>query len=108
MSNYGDEETRQYADLFRALSNPHRLHIFLYLASSCFPGQMSTSVEMRTSVGDLADGLDISPSTVSHHIRELRQTGLIRMERRGKNVDCWVEPETLASLARFFQEAGGN
>ncbi|RSL32407.1 ArsR family transcriptional regulator [Salibacterium salarium] len=97
-----------FSDMFKALSNTHRLQIFLYLANNCFPGELSTEEEMRISVGELGDGLNIAPSTVSHHLKELRQAGLIRMERKGKNIECWIEPETLDQLVDFFQNAKGK
>ncbi|MFZ4452616.1 ArsR/SmtB family transcription factor [Salibacterium aidingense] len=110
MSNYKIEinDIVPFSDMFKALSNPHRLQIFLYLANHCFPGELSTEEEMRTSVGELGEGLGIAPSTVSHHLKELRQAGLIRMERSGKNIECWVEPETLDHLVHFFQHAKGQ
>jgi len=57
---------------------------------------------LRQCVGELGKGLEIDPSTVSHHIRELRQSGLIRMERRGKNMLCWVDPETVIATANLL------
>ena len=57
---------------------------------------------LRQCVGDLGRGLDIDPSTVSHHIRELRQAGLIRMEKRGKNIMFWVDPDTVLAAAHFM------
>jgi len=50
-------------------------------------------------VGDLAKGVSIDPSTVSHHLKELRRSGLIHMERNGRNIQCWVNQETVHSLA---------
>ncbi len=58
--------------MFKALSNTHRLEVFLYLANNCFPGETSTDKEMHSSVGELGDRLGITPSTVSHHLKELR------------------------------------
>ncbi|MCK5418049.1 MAG: helix-turn-helix transcriptional regulator, partial [Desulfobacterales bacterium] len=46
--------------------------------------------------------LGIVASTISHHIKELRQAGLIRMERRGQKMECWIDPETIAALQGFF------
>ena len=92
------------AEIFKALSNPHRLNVFLRLAACCRPGDACTD-GMRACVGDLARGLDIAPSTVSHHLKELRRSGLIHMERSGQNVECWVEPETLDRLSDFFRRA---
>ncbi len=53
-------------------------------------------------MGDLGRELGISPSTVSHHLKELRAAGLIKAERRGQNIECWVDPEILQALSEFF------
>ena len=44
MSNYDQYEIERHAGVFKALSNPHRLHVFRQLASCCAPG-MSCPVE---------------------------------------------------------------
>lgn len=103
MSNNRKKEVEGYAEMFKALSNPHRLDIFLNLASCCVPGASCvTESAMQRCVGQLGEGLGIAPSTVSHHIKELRRAGLIRVERNGQSLNCWVEPETLKALERFF------
>lgn len=107
MSNYRAADTLRLADAFKALSNPHRLKIFQQLMSCCELGTVCTSAEVtKHCVGELGNGLQIAPSTLSHHIKELSRAGLIRMERRGQHVDCWVEPATVNALSEFFQ--GGN
>ena len=106
MSN--DETTRidRFSDAFRALSNPNRLQIFLKLIPCCRPGTpCGTEEGMRACVGDLAKELSIAASTVSHHLKELRQAGLIRMERTGKTVACWVDRDVLEELGSFFSKA---
>ena len=61
---------------------------------------------MRSCVSDLGTDLGIAPSTVSHHLKELRRAGLIRMQRSRQNVECWVDPGSLDELADFFGKAG--
>jgi ArsR family transcriptional regulator len=100
MSNIPTIQLRRFAEIFKALSNPHRLDIFLRLASCCPLGTKCTGdAEIRQCVGELAKGVTIDPSTVSHHLKELRQAGLIHMERNGRNIQCWVDPEIVRSLA---------
>jgi len=107
MSNNLNENIEKFAEMFKALSNPNRLKIFMRLVSCCVPG---TSTDIKESpdsescacVGDLGKDLGIVASTISHHIKELRQAGLIRMERRGQKMDCWIDPETLEALNGFF------
>ncbi len=50
-------------------------------------------------------GSDTITSTVSHHLRELREAGLINVERNGKYMVCSINREVLASLAVYFNEA---
>jgi ArsR family transcriptional regulator len=91
------------AEAFKALSNPNRLKIFQQLLGCCAPGTVCTAEQAaRHCVGDLGNGLNIAPSTLSHHIKELSRAGLIQMERRGQHVDCWVDPMTIAELSQFF------
>ena len=105
MSNFRNSDSERLAYAFKALSNPHRLSIFMRLASCCLPGgACNTETEMYECVGKLGKDLGIAPSTISHHIKELYQAGLIKTKRRGQTVECWVDPETLDSLATFFKQ----
>jgi len=100
MSNYRTDDVQRYADIFRALSNPHRFSIFLRLARCCEPGPPGDTC---LCVGELGEDLDIAPSTISHHIKELRHAGLIRMERHGQTIRCSVAPEALHDLAQLLE-----
>ena len=89
--------------MFKALSNPHRLALFKRLMSCCEPGtRCSTDQAVRFCVGDLGQDVNIAPSTLSHHLKELNRAGLIQMQRNGKHVECWVEPKVLKRIGGFF------
>jgi len=64
------------AALFKALADPHRLTILATLARS----------EDEVCVCDFTSGLPLNQPTVSHHLRILREAGLVTCERRG----TWV------------------
>ena len=103
MSNFRIDIERRAA-MFKALSNSHRLALFHRLMNCCAPGTVCSVEEAkRHSVGKLGEGMEIAPSTLSHHLKELNRAGLVQMERRGKTVECWVEPEVVTELARFFE-----
>jgi len=104
MSNYRNNIKRD-AERFKALSNPNRLALFQRMTQCCAPGTVC-DIEQATqlSVGQLGEGLNIAPSTLSHHLKELNRAGLVQMERRGKQVVCWVEATTLQDLAALFAE----
>jgi ArsR family transcriptional regulator, arsenate/arsenite/antimonite-responsive transcriptional repressor len=111
MSNYKSIE--QYTEMFKALSSPNRLRIFLRLISCCsagtewsLPEKSNSASEGCTCVGDLGQDLGIVPSTLSHHIKELRQAGLIRMKRNGQKIEYFIDPGAVAALRNFFNTTG--
>ena len=81
MSNNRDKNIEEFAEMFKALSNPNRLKIFMRLTSCCLPGTV-TSINPGTGeagcacVGELGQDLDIVPSTISHH-----DVGFLRLQR---------------------------
>jgi ArsR family transcriptional regulator len=50
-------------------------------------------------VCDLTDVFDLSGPTISHHLKVLREAGLITGERRGTWVYYRVRPELLATVS---------
>ena len=105
MSNFRNGDADRLAHAFKALSNPHRLSIFMRLASCCSTGEAcNVDSDMRECVGAVGKDLGIAPSTISHHIKELHRAGLIKVKRRGQTVECWVDPGTLDDLAEFFKQ----
>jgi ArsR family transcriptional regulator len=103
MSNNKNLKFEEFADIFKALSNPNRLKIFKQLTSCCAPGTVCVMDEKSSAfVGDLGKQVDIAPSTVSHHIKELKRAGLIRTRRQGQKIECWVDPDTIQSLKDFL------
>jgi ArsR family transcriptional regulator len=103
MSNYSNKDIEGLSGIFKALANPHRLTIFIKLAGKR-AGSFSCEVTdgACACVGELGRDLEIVPSTVSHHIKELNRAGLIELERKGQNIYCTVRPEILEKLAGFF------
>lgn len=102
MSNYQKEDIEKFSEIFKALSNTNRLNIFLRLVSCCVKGKSCNTENIPTCAGDIGSNMDIAPSTLSHHLKELRNAGLIHMKRRGQNMECWVEENILHDLAGFF------
>ncbi|MFM9995367.1 MAG: ArsR/SmtB family transcription factor [Phycisphaerales bacterium] len=103
MSKYRNHQIERFAALFAALGNPHRLRVFLKLAACCPPGTACCDAQdMSRCVGEIAQGLKIAPATLSHHLKELQAAGAIRCSRRGRNIDCCIDLETVNRLAAFF------
>jgi ArsR family transcriptional regulator len=106
MSNIGIDDVDRLATAFAALSNPQRLRMFIRLAKSCCAPEARRRTPGERArfccASEVGAGLKLAASTVSHHLKELRQAGLMHVERHGRRIDCWASEETLQLLASFF------
>jgi DNA-binding transcriptional ArsR family regulator len=106
MSNNQNIQLERLADIFKALSNPNRLKIYLRLSTCCRPGTVGIydkNMDVDTMfIGDLGKELAVGKPTVSHHIKELRRVGIIQTERRGQNIACWIDADIIDQLRLFF------
>jgi ArsR family transcriptional regulator len=84
------EQATELARLFKAMGDPVRLRL-LSLIASHDGGE--------ACVCELTDVFDLSGPTISHHLKVLREAGLISGERRGTWVYYRVHPEALARLS---------
>lgn len=80
-SPLGAADAETLAQAFAALGDPVRLRLLSILA---------TSSEGAVCVCDLVEPVARSQPTVSHHLRVLREAGLVTAERRGSNM--WYSP----------------
>jgi len=94
--------TNDLARVFKALGDPTRLAIFELVREGVNPREGHSPAEIENSISRIASRFDLSLSTVSHHIKELRGAGLIRCERRGQSIYCSVEPDVLAEVQGFL------
>ncbi|MEP6862200.1 MAG: metalloregulator ArsR/SmtB family transcription factor [Deltaproteobacteria bacterium] len=85
------------ARMFRALSNPNRLRLFMNLLDESKLDLAKGRVH-DCFLAKLLAGLDLGAPTVSHHVKELTDAGLITTQREGKQLTCSVDPEGLATL----------
>ena len=83
----------EMAGTLKALSDPVRLRLLSVVASH-------TGGE--ACVCDISVGIDVSQPTVSHHLRVLREAGLLVGQRRGSWVYYRVVPEALQQLSELL------
>jgi ArsR family transcriptional regulator len=86
-----EEETRVLAEGFKALGDPTRLAILDQLAG----------VD-ELCVCHLVPDSGLSQPTISHHLKLLRDAGLVTSERRGTWAYYRLVPDALAELAAAF------
>ncbi len=86
------------ARMFKALSNPNRLRLFMNLLDESKLDLAKGRVH-DCFLAKLLGGLgDLGAPTVSHHVKELADAGLIHTEREGKQLTCSVDPGALKIL----------
>lgn len=75
--------------VFSALGDEHRQRILLLFE----PGD-------RLNVGQIADESTLTRSTVSHHLKVLREAGVLKSEKVGKEVWYWIDRQWLMTVFR--------
>ncbi|MET7303521.1 metalloregulator ArsR/SmtB family transcription factor [Embleya sp. NPDC005575] len=85
----GVPDAERLAVMFKALGDPVRLRLFSAIASHA---------NGEACVCDLPD-VGLSQPTVSHHLKKLREAGLVTSERRATWVYYRIDPPALAMLA---------
>lgn len=88
-------DTKKMAKIFKALSNPNRLELYLKIAEAHEASFQSGS---ECFVTDIIDCLNIGAPTISHHIKELVNADLITTEKRGKFLICRVNEELVENV----------
>lgn len=83
----------ELAGMLKALADPVRLRLLSVVASH-------TGGE--ACVCDISAGITVSQPTVSHHLKVLRNAGLLASERRGSWVYYRVIPEALQQLSTLL------
>lgn len=96
------ERITDLARCYKALGDPVRLRLLLLIAGT---------LEGEVCVCELVDAFDLAQSTISHHLKILRDAGLVASQRRGTWVYYWINPtarETLRPvLGPLLHEAAG-
>jgi ArsR family transcriptional regulator len=92
----GDEQATATADLFKALSDPHRVKIVNLLANA---GE-------AVCVCDITDAIDLSQPTVSFHLKKLVSSGLLDREKRSTWAYYSLNRKALNQLADIVKVKG--
>ena len=94
-------DTVKLAKVLKALSHPKRLELFFKIAEKR-EVDFETGCECECFVTDMINSLKLGAPTISHHIKELENAGLITTERKGKYLSAKVKEETVAEVNKIF------
>ena len=87
------EDVTRYADMFAALGTESRLRILQLLLSAHPEGLV---------VGEIMAELDISASTLSHHLEKLKNEGLVAVNREGTFLRYTANTKAIEELLGFI------
>ncbi len=93
MKSPNEEQVSRYADMFAAMGAEPRLRILRLLISAHPTGMV---------VGEIQEELDISGSTLSHHLDKLKNEGLAQVAREGTFLRYTASTEALRELLSFL------
>lgn len=91
----GADQAVELARKFKALADPIRLRLLSLIGAH----EGGREVGVGVCVCDLTDAFDVTAPTISHHLKVLREAGLIASQRRGTWVYYWLLPAGLDELA---------
>lgn len=84
--------SKEHVEAFKALAHPGRLQVFFHLVHAGRPLQAN---EIQTA-------LNVPAPTLSHHLNELEQAGLIERQRKERFIFSTVRREMALELVRLL------
>lgn len=87
-----DNDLQDLANYAKAFSHPARLAILKYIAKS--KGCIS---------GDISNEMPLSRTTISQHLKELKDLGIIQGEIDGVKINYCICDETLLNIKKKFE-----
>ena len=75
---------------FKALSDDTRRHILMLLKDGSL------------SAGEIAERFETTPATISHHLAILKEAGLVRSRREGKNIHYELNLSVMEELMMWI------
>ena len=94
-SKGSEQQLLLVAQRLAELGHPTRLLIFKHLVKAGFNG---------APVGEIQEALEISGSTLSHHIAKMVNVGLIKQVRESRTLYCLPQFEALNEVVAYLEE----
>ena len=85
------QDAERIAPMFKALGDPVRLRMASMIAA-----------KPEVCVCEITPAFDLSSGTISHHLKTLRDAGIVDSERRGTYVHYWIQPRALGALSALL------
>ena len=93
-----ESDARERAKVLAALADPTRLRILGMLRAQGAP----------LCVCEINEAFPLGQPTISHHLRQLREAGLVRWTKKGLWVYYTLEPNAMRGAAAFLAALAGE
>jgi ArsR family transcriptional regulator, arsenate/arsenite/antimonite-responsive transcriptional repressor len=94
-------EWKPMSDIFTALGDEHRQRMLMLFEP-----------DERLTAGQISDASTLARTTVSHHLKILRQAKVLLSEKKGKEVWFWINKplleETFGNILNYLQGNGND
>ena len=96
-------DSKKMSTIFKALSNEQRLNLFrmIYYWQKTMPESECCGVQKAFTRA--CECMNISRSTISHHLKELQNAGLITCNKEGQALVCTINLELIEELKTFSE-----
>ncbi len=93
-------EIKKMAKIFKALSNPNRLELYLQIVK-----QHETSYKTCGGclISEITDSFNIGAPTISHHLKELSSAELIYTEKKGRYLVAKVNEDIVNQVNEYLK-----
>ncbi len=98
----------ELSKIFKALSNEQRLTLFKYIyewqvTDMAADEDLGCCSGIEKAFTKACGCMSISRSTISHHLKELQNAGLICCTREGKTMSCRINEEAIDLIKNFIK-----
>jgi len=93
--------------IFRALSNEQRLKLFKMIydcqVEQCLNNNLDCAEGVDKAFTKACNHLSVARSTISYHMKELENAGLISIMRNGQSFTCEINMDAVKAIQQFLR-----
>lgn len=96
------KDAKQLSKVFKALASPHRLELYLRIKKH-HKLDITRKKKRNCLLSSLCEGWNLGAPTISHHLKELVNSGLVEAGRDGKYVTCQLNEKLAAEIRKVLE-----
>ena len=96
------KDLKQLSKVFKALSSPHRLDLYLRIKRH-HDIDLEREKKRICFLSSICVGLNLGAPTLSHHLKELVNAGLVEVGKDGKYITCEINDRMTAEARKVLE-----